>query len=219
MDYIEDVFLYMKDIFPYIWSGSANAFKVYGVTLIFAIPLGILCAIGKLSKFKPLAVLIDMYTWLFRGTPLMLQLFFFYFGLMHVLPMPALTAACLTFVVNYAAYFTEIFRAGIQSIDRGQYEAAKALGLTYGQTMKRIVIPQGIKVVLPPLGNEAITLIKDTALISVISLADITKNTKVISARDFDTTAYLVAAAIYLAITFIIINIFKLIEKKFAYYR
>ncbi|WP_130863827.1 amino acid ABC transporter permease [Bacilliculturomica massiliensis] len=210
---------YILEILPYIWGGAANAFKVYGVTIVCAIPLGIICAMGRLSKFKPLSLLIDMYTWLFRGTPLMLQLFFFYFGLMNVYPMPALTAACVTFVINYTAYFTEIFRAGIQSIDKGQYEAAKALGMTYGQTMKRIVIPQGVKVVIPPLGNEAITLIKDTALISVISLADITKNAKVVAARDFDITSYVVAALIYLAITFVIINVFRQIEKKFAYYR
>lgn len=210
---------YIMEILPYIWSGSTNAFKVYGITIVCAIPLGIICAMGRLSRFKPLAVLIDMYTWLFRGTPLMLQLFFFYFGLMNIVPMSAITAACVTFVINYTAYFTEIFRAGIQSIDRGQYEAAKALGLTYGQTMRRVVIPQGVKVVIPPIGNEAITLIKDTALISVISLADITKNTKVVAARDFDITAYFVAAVIYLAITFVIINVFRQIEKKYAYYR
>lgn len=210
---------YIQGVLPYIWGGAANAFKVYGVTIVCAIPLGIICAMGRLSRFKPLSLLIDMYTWLFRGTPLMLQLFFFYFGLMHILPMPPLTAACVTFVVNYAAYFTEIFRAGIQSIERGQYEASKALGMTYGQTMRRIVIPQGVKVVLPPIGNEAITLIKDTALISVISLADITKNAKVVAARDVDVTAYIVAALIYLAITFVIINVFRQIEKKFAYYR
>lgn len=210
---------YMLDIFPYIWGGAANAFTVYGVTIVCAIPLGVVCALGRLSGFRPLSLLIDVYTWLFRGTPLMLQLFFFYFGLMHIFPMPALTAACVTFVINYAAYFTEIFRAGIQSIDKGQYEAAKALGMTYGQTMKRIIIPQGIKVVIPPVGNEAITLIKDTALISVISLADFTKNAKVVASRDFDVTSYLVAALIYLAITFVIINVFKQIEKRFAYYR
>lgn len=210
---------YMMDIFPYIWSGTKNAFIVYAITIVCAMPLGVLCAMGRLSKFKPLSVFIDMYTWLFRGTPLMLQLFFFYFGLMNIFPMPALTAACVTFVVNYAAYFTEIFRAGIQSIEKGQYEAAKALGMSYGQTMKRIIIPQGIKVVVPPIGNEAINLIKDTALISVISLADITKNAKVVASRDVDITSYVVAAIIYLALTFIIINVFRQIEKRFAYYR
>lgn len=196
-----------------------NAFTVYVVTIVCALPLGMVLSMGRLSKFKPLSVLIDLYTWLFRGTPLMLQLFFFYYGLMNVLPWPAITAACVTFVLNYAAYFTEIFRAGIQSIDKGQYEASKALGMSYGQTMRRIIIPQGIKVVVPPIGNEAINLIKDTALISVISLADITKNTKVVAARDFNVTSYFVAAAIYLALTFVIIAVFRQVEKRFAYYR
>lgn len=207
------------EIFPYIWSGTKNAFLVYGVTIVCALPLGVVCALGRLSRFKPLSLAIDLYTWVFRGTPLMLQLFFFYFGLMHVWPMSAITAACVTFIINYAAYFTEIFRAGIQSIDKGQYEAAKALGMSYGQTMKRIVIPQGVKVVIPPIGNEAITLIKDTALISVISLADITKNAKVVASRDVDITSYVVAALIYLGLTFIIINVFRQIEKRFDYYR
>jgi polar amino acid transport system permease protein len=127
-------------------------------------------------------------------------------------------AAYVTFIINYAAYFTEIFRAGIQSIDKGQYEAAKALGMNYGQTMKRIIIPQAIKVILPPTGNEAVTLIKDTALVSVIALADILRNAKSVVSRTASVEGYLIAAVLYLIMTFVIIKIFKHIEKRFAYY-
>ena len=175
---------------------------------------------GKMTKIAPLKWLLEMYTWIFRGTPLLLQLFFTYFGLkiLFGIELSKEMAAYLTFIINYAAYFTEIFRAGIQSIDKGQYEAAKALGMNYGQTMKRIIIPQAIKVILPPTGNEAVTLIKDTALVSVIALADILRNAKSVVSRTASVEGYLIAAALYLIMTFVIIKFFQYIEKRFAYY-
>lgn len=207
------------DIGLFILQGAVISLKIYAVTIVFAIPLGMLCAIGKLSKFSPLKWLLEAYTWIFRGTPLLLQLFFVYYGLPFFgIEFSKETAAYVTFVVNYGAYFTEIFRAGIQSIDKGQYEAAKALGMTYGQTMKRIIIPQAIKVILPPTGNEAVTLIKDTALCSAIALADILRNAKSMVARTASVEGYFVAAVLYLIMTFVIINIFKYVERRFAYY-
>lgn len=215
---------YILSITPYILSGVGIAVKVYIITILLSIPLGAICAIGKISKFnilgfRPLAAILGVYTWIFRGAPLLLQLFFVYYGL------PALgieftkeVAAYITFVVNYGAYFTEIFRAGIQSIDKGQYEAAKVLGMTPGQTMKKIILPQGLKVVLPPTGNEAITLIKDTALCSVIGLAEITKNAKAVLTRDASIVSFFVAAGIYLLFTFLIIQVFRHLEKRFSYY-
>jgi len=204
----------------YVLQGAVISIKIYVVTIIFAIPLGMLCAMGKLTKIAPLKWFLEMYTWLFRGTPLLLQLFFTYFGLPLLIgvELSREMAAYLTFIVNYGAYFTEIFRAGIQSIDKGQYEAAKALGMNYRMTMKRIIIPQAVKVILPPTGNEAVTLIKDTALVSVIALADILRNAKSVVSRTASVEGYFVAAALYLIITFIIIKIFKYIEKRFAYY-
>jgi len=204
----------------YILQGAVISIKIYVITIIFAIPLGMLCAMGKLTKIAPLKWFLEMYTWVFRGTPLLLQLFFTYFGLkiLFGIELTNEMAAYLTFIVNYGAYFTEIFRAGIQSIDKGQYEAAKALGMNYGQTMKRIIIPQAIKVILPPTGNEAVTLIKDTALVSVIALADILRNAKTVVSRTASVEGYLVAAVLYLIMTFVIINIFKYIEKRFNYY-
>ncbi len=209
----------LLDISLFILQGAAISIKIYVVTIVFAIPLGMLCAMGKLTKFAPLRWLLEMYTWLFRGTPLLLQLFFVYFGLPTLgIELSREMAAYVTFVVNYAAYFTEIFRAGIQSIDKGQYEAAKALGMNYKLTMKRIVIPQAVKVILPPLGNEGVTLIKDTALCSVIALADILRNAKSMVSRHASIEGYIIAAILYLLMTFVIINIFKYIEKRFAYY-
>jgi len=204
----------------YILQGAVISIKIYVVTIIFAIPLGMLCAMGKMTKIAPLKWFLEMYTWIFRGTPLLLQLFFTYFGLkiLFGIELSKEMAAYLTFIINYAAYFTEIFRAGIQSIDKGQYEAAKALGMNYGLTMKRIIIPQAIKVILPPTGNEAVTLIKDTALVSVIALADILRNAKSVVSRTASVEGYLVAAVLYLIMTFVIIKFFKYIEKRFAYY-
>lgn len=210
----------MKQIAAFILSGAAISAKVYIVTVLFSIPLGIICAMGKLSSIKPLQWILAAYTWLLRGTPLLLQLFFVYYGLpFYGITFSPLGAACVTFVVNYGAYFTEIFRAGIQSIDRGQYEAAKALGMNYGQTMRRIVLPQAVKMILPPMGNEAVTLIKDTALCSAIALPEILKNTNAMVTTYFEIRWYLLAAALYLAITLVIIQLFKLLEKKFSYYR
>lgn len=210
----------LVNISLYILQGAVISLKIYVITILFAIPLGMLCAIGKLTKIAPLKWFLEMYTWVFRGTPLLLQLFFTYFGLRILLgvELSKEMAAYLTFIINYAAYFTEIFRAGIQSIDKGQYEAAKALGMNYRMTMKRIIIPQAIKVILPPTGNEAVTLIKDTALVSVIALADILRNAKSVVSRTASVEGYFVAAVLYLIMTFVIIKIFKHIEKRFAYY-
>jgi len=213
---------YAFGILPYILSGAEVSLTVYVITFIFSIPLGIICAVAKLSKIAPLRWIMNFYTWIMRGTPLMLQLFFVYYGLPLIpggVKFTPMEAAGLTFVINYAAYFTEIFRGGICSIEQGQYEAAKALGMSYAQTMRRIILPQAIKNVLPPMGNEAINLIKDTALCYVISMADIMKNAKVCVSRDFSITGFVLAAFLYLAITFIIINIFRMIERRYMYYR
>ncbi len=209
----------LLNISLYILQGAVISLKIYAVTFVFSIPLGMLCAIGKLTKFAPLKWILEIYTWLFRGTPLLLQLMFAYFGLKILgLELSKEMAAYLTFILNYGAYFTEIFRAGIQSIDKGQYEAAKALGMNYRMTMKRIIIPQAVKVILPPTGNEAVTLIKDTALVSVLALADILRNARSVVSRTVSVEGYIVAAVLYLIMTFVIINIFKYIERRFAYY-
>jgi polar amino acid transport system permease protein len=129
-----------------------------------------------------------------------------------------MTAAIVAFVLNYGAYFAEIFRAGIQSIDKGQYESADVLGLTYSQTMKRIVVPQMVKRVLPPVSNEVITLVKDTALVFGIGLADTLRTAQIIVTRDFDITAFIIAGVFYLVNTLILTLVFRQLEQKYAYY-
>lgn len=228
---------YILSIGPYILKGAILSVKVYAVTMVFAIPIGVLCAIGKIvvSKRHPnwfvrilktiVAAILELYTWIFRGTPLLLQLFFVYYGLPFLnlpfgmtMEFDSTTAAYIAFALNYGAYFTEIFRAGIQAIDKGQYEAAKTLGMSYPKTMWSIVLPQAVKVILPPFGNEAVTLIKDTALCSAIALPEILRHAKSVSSRDFAVEAYIVAAVIYLVMTLVIIQVFKYLEKRFAYY-
>lgn len=204
----------------FILEGSKNTLLLYAITMIFSIPIGVVAALGKLSGFKILQGLIGLYTWLLRGTPLMLQLFFAYYGLgVWGLKLSAFQAASLTFILNYGAYFTEIFRGGIQSIDQGQYEASYCLGMSYSQTMKYIVIPQAIKRVLPPLSNEAITLVKDTALVAAIAMADVTRNAKQIVAREFTITPFILAALFYLLFTTLVVMIFRKLEDRYAFYQ
>lgn len=163
----------------------------------------------------------EFYTSVVRGTPLLLQIFFVYYGLPILIPglrFERFTAASLTFILNYAAYFTEIFRGGIQSIEKGQYEAAKVLGMNYRQTMTRIILPQTIKRVLPPISNEAITLVKDTALIVVLGIGDVLRNSKEIVARDFTIIPFIIAAGIYLILNYMMVLLFKKLEKRYAVY-
>jgi len=190
---------YILNISWFILKGSLITVELFFITAVLATPLGFIVAMGEVSKVKPLSKLLYAYTWVFRGTPLMLQIFFVYYGLPTFgIRFNSFTAASLALVINYAAYLAEIFRAGIQSIDIGQYEAAKALGMTYGQTMRRIILPQTIKRVLPPVSNEFISLIKDTALVSVIGMGELLRAAKQVVTRDFNVTAFIIAAILYL---------------------
>ncbi|NLM13410.1 MAG: amino acid ABC transporter permease [Epulopiscium sp.] len=204
----------------YIIKGSINTLELYGITIVLSIPLGVLGALGKVSKSKLLSSVIGFYTWIFRGTPLLLQLFFIYFGLPHFLGinLDKFEAASITFVLNYGAYFTEIFRGGIISIDKGQYEAAKVLGMTYSQTMRRIILPQTIRRVLPATSNEAITLVKDTALVAAISMDDLLRNANQIVAREYTIIPFVIAGVIYLLLTSVIVWIFNKLEQKYSIY-
>jgi len=203
--------------------GAVITLEIFVLTLVLSLPLGLPFALGSNSRIPPIRWICKTYVWIFRGTPLMLQLFFFYFFLpiftnslhMNIL-LDGFTTAIITFVLNYAAYFAEIFRGGIESIDRGQYEASKSLGLSRSQTMFGIIIPQMVKRVLPPVSNEAITLIKDTALVSVISVAELMKAAKGAVNRDVNTMAYLLAALIYLLFTFLLTMLSRYLEKRFS---
>ena len=212
----------MDKILNTIWlmlEGTQVTLEIFTITLAVAIPLGLLAALARISGLRPLAVLMEFYIWLMRGTPLMLQLLFVYFALPMVgIMLPDIAAALLAFILNYAAYFAEIFRAGIQSINRGQYEAAKALGMTYPQTMRRIVIPQMIRNVLPPISNETINLVKDTSLIYILAMNDLLRVARTIVQREFDITPFVIAAVFYLVMTFVLTWIFKKLEAHYAKY-
>ncbi|MBK5240464.1 amino acid ABC transporter permease [Clostridium sp.] len=207
------------DITAYILKGSLFTIKLYFATIIFCIPLGIIGALIKISNYKILSKIVDIYTWFFRGTPLLLQLFFTYFGLPIIgIKFSPFTAATLTFSLNYGAYFTEIFRSGIESIERGQHESAKALGMNYKQTMSRIILPQAFKRIIPPTCNEAINLVKDTALVAAIGLQDLLRAAREVVSRDFTITPFFIAAIIYLIFTSFIVMAFRKLEKKYSVY-
>ena len=199
--------------------GTQVTLQIFFITLIASLPLGLLAALGRISAIKPLSRFMEFYIWLMRGTPLMLQLLFVYFALPMVgIMLPDIAAALLAFTLNYAAYFAEIFRAGIQSISRGQYEAAKTLGLTHTQTMQRIVIPQMIRHVLPPVSNETINLVKDTSLIYILAMNDLLRVARTIFQREFDMTPFVVAAVFYLIMTFVLTWGFKKLEAHYGKY-
>jgi len=213
---------YALDIMGPLLEGTAVTLQVFIITLVLSVPFGLCLALLRISRFNVLSGLVNGYIWLMRGTPLMLQMLFIYFALPFVpvigISLPDFPAAIVAFVLNYSAYFAEIFRAGIQSIDRGQYEGARVLGLTYPQTMRRIVLPQVVKCILPPLSNETITLIKDTSLIYVLAMNDLLRAARGIVQRDFTTTPFVVAAAFYLVMTLVLTLVFQRLEKKYAVY-
>ena len=199
--------------------GTQVTLEIFFITLLLALPIGLLASLARLSKFRPLSLLMEFYIWLMRGTPLMLQLLFVYFALPMIgVMLPDIAAALLAFTLNYAAYFAEIFRAGIQSIPKGQYEAAKTLGMTYPTTMRRIILPQVIRIVLPPVSNETINLVKDTSLIYILAMNDLLRVARTIVQREFDMTPFVVAAVFYLAMTFILTWLFKKLEAHYGKY-
>ena len=209
----------LMDTVVLMLQGSEVTLEIFCVTLVLALPLGILAALGRLSKLRVLSRFMEFYIWLMRGTPLMLQLLFVYFALPMIgIMLPDMAAALLAFTLNYAAYFAEIFRAGIQSVPRGQYEAAKTLGMTYPQTMRRIILPQVIRMVLPPVSNETINLVKDTSLIYILAMNDLLRDARTIVQREFDMTPFVVAAVFYLAMTAVLTWGFKKLEAHYGKY-
>ncbi|HPE03463.1 MAG TPA: amino acid ABC transporter permease [Thauera sp.] len=213
---------YILSILGPLAEGSLVTLQLFLITLLLAVPLGLGLALVRISRFRVASQAVNGYIWLMRGTPLMLQMLFIYYALPFVpgvgIRLPDFPAAIVAFALNYAAYFAEIFRAGIQSIDRGQYEGAKVLGFSYGQTMRRIVLPQVIKRILPPMSNETITLIKDTSLIYVLALNDLLRAARGIVQRDFTITPFIVAAGFYLIMTLVLTWLFQRLEKRHAVY-
>ena len=196
---------------------------IFVVTLVGSLPLGIVVALCRMSSFKPLSLLAQFYISILRGTPLMLQLMAFMFGPYYLLGMNMGTdwkfgACAVGFILNYSAYFAEIYRSGIQSIPKGQYEAALVLGYSRSQTIFKIVLPQVIKRILPAMGNEIITLVKDTSLAFVLGMAEMFSVAKALAASNVSMIPYAIAALIYWVFCLFIEFILGRVEKKLAYY-
>jgi len=203
-----------------MFEASGMVFKIFFLTIIMSIPLGFIVAFARRSRFKIINIPTRIYQLVFRGTPLMLQLYFFMYGPHYLFDFSfgRFNACIIAFVVNYAAYFGEIFRGGIAAIPKGQYEAAKVLGYNKFQTFMRIVLPQVIKHVIPATGNEFMTLVKDTSLAQVISVAEIFNVATNATSRYFSTVPLIVAGIFYLVMNTVVELSFKMAEKKLNYY-
>ncbi|WP_449314608.1 amino acid ABC transporter permease [Rubneribacter sp.] len=204
-------------------SGFVFTLQIFLTTLVGALPLGVVVALARMSRFKPLALLARFYISVMRGTPLMLQLMALMFGPYYLLGLQMgndwkYVACSVGFIVNYAAYFGEIYRSGIQSIPRGQYEAAAVLGYSRLQTLMKIVLPQVIKRILPAMSNEVITLVKDTSLAFVLGIMEMFSQAKAIAASQVSMVPYVVAGVIYWVFNFIVEIILTRVEKRLNYY-
>lgn len=208
-------------LIPNMLRATGWVFRIFFSTILLSIPLGFLVALARRSKYWFISFPTRIYQLIFRGTPLMLQLFFFMYAPFYIFEFTfSRGIACIAaFTINYAAYFGEIFRGGMDAIPKGQYEAAKVLGYTKFQTFMRIVLPQVVKNVIPATGNELMTLIKDTSLAQVIAIEELFKVATSAGTRYFSTVPIIVAAIFYLIMNTVVEVAFKLIEKKMNYYK
>ncbi|OFK24822.1 amino acid ABC transporter permease [Olsenella sp. HMSC062G07] len=203
--------------------GYATSLQIFAVTLVGSLPLGVLVAVGRLSRLGPLRLICQLFISVMRGTPLMLQMFavfftpYFVFGI-KTGPSFMLAAVLIAFVINYAAYFAEIYRSGIQSIPRGQYEAAEVLGYGKRQTFFRIILPQVVKRVLPAMGNEIVTLVKDTSLAFSIGIAEMFTEGRALVSSQRSMTPFIIAALIYWVTCLVIEFVLRRVERKLGYY-
>ena len=211
----------MQKLLLLLLDGLQATLQIFFFTLVFSLPLGLIIALGRMSKHKIVSKPIGLYILVMRGTPLMLQIFAIHF----VLPMifsfnfDRMTSTILAFSLNYAAYFAEIYRGGILSISQGQYEAGKMLGFTRGQTFMRIIFPQVVKRIMLPTSNEVITLVKDTALATVIAVGEVFRAAKNEASRTASIEPLFIAGLFYLAMNAVIIEVFNYIMRKLDYYK
>ncbi|MTB99827.1 ABC transporter permease subunit [Streptococcus uberis] len=211
---------YFLQVLPSLLDGAKITLQVFFIVIILSIPLGAVFAFLMKVNFKPLQWFLTLYVWIMRGTPLLLQLIFFYYVLPSVgVTFDRMPAAILAFTMNYAAYFAEIFRGGIEAIPKGQYEAAKVLKLTPFQTIQHIILPQVFKIVLPSVFNEVINLVKDSSLVYVLGVGDLLLASKTAANRDATLAPMFIAGLIYLLLIGIVTIISKQVEKKFSYYK
>ncbi|WP_425303985.1 amino acid ABC transporter permease [Slackia faecicanis] len=204
-------------------SGFLVTLQIFFLTLVGSLPLGIVVAFGRMSKFKPLALLVRFYISIMRGTPLMLQMFFIYFAPYYIFGIELSTeskfsATIVAFIINYAAYFAEIYRSGIQSVPKGQLEAAQVLGYSRVQTFTKIVLPQVVKRILPAMANEIITLVKDTSLAFAIGVGEMFSSAKALVASQVSMLPFVFAAIFYWVFNFVVEVILNRVEKKMNYY-
>ena len=209
--------------FQHLIAGLGVTAQIFCITLIGALPLGVVVALCRMSKFKPLSLIARFYVSILRGTPLMLQLMAWMFGPYYLFGMSLgpdwkMVACCIGFILNYSAYFGEIYRSGIQSIPRGQYEAAEVLGYSGFQTFMCIILPQVIKRILPAMGNEIIALVKDTSLAFVLGIMEMFTQAKEIAASMVSMMPYACAALIYWCFTLFVEFVLNRVEKKLSYY-
>lgn len=214
---------YLLSILKPMLEGAQITVLLFVIAIVTSIPLGFVVTLAVRSRFKIISLLAQTFIYLMRGTPLLLQLLFFVFGLPllpvigEYLVLDRFVAATLAFILNYTAYFAEIYRGGLLAIDKGQYEAAQVLGLNRFQTTVRVILPQMIRTVLPPVANESITLVKDTALLYAVAVPELLHFAQTAVNRDFTIVPFFLAGIIYLLMTLVLTLFFKYLEKKFRY--
>lgn len=213
--------LTVKEILSKLTAGFGYTIEIFALTLVMSLPLGLLVCLGSMSKFKPLSWLVKGFIWIIRGTPLMLQIIVVFYGpgLLFDYPMKSrIIATVIAFVINYACYFSEIYRGGIMSVPRGQAEAGAVLGLKRSTVFFKVTLPQVAKKIVPPLGNEIITLVKDTSLANIIAVNEIIRVTKTLVSVNGVLTPFIYTAVYYLLFIGIITILLNITEKHFGYY-
>ena len=211
---------YVLEVLPSLLDGAKMTLQIFCWTLIGSLPLGLIVGLALISRFRLLKAILRFYVWLMRGTPLLLQLIFVFYGLPLVgLTLGRFDAALFAFILNYTAYFAEIFRGGLQSIDKGQYESAKVLRLTYWQKIRKIVTPQVVKIVLPSIGNEVINLVKDSSLVYVIGIGDLLRAGNVATSRDVTLVPLVMVGVVYLVMTAVLTFILRKLEQYYSYWK
>lgn len=213
----------IETIISMLAGGMVTSIQIFLLTLVGALPLGLLISFGRMSKFAPLRWFVRFYISIMRGTPLILQLFIVYFAPYYIFGIKMgyefrFTATLIAFILNYGAYFGEIFRSGIESIPRGQYEASAVLGYSRLQTFARIIFPQVLKRILPPLTNEIITLVKDTALAFTLGVAEMFTQAKALVSSQGSLLPFLIAGVFYYVFNALVAFIMERVEKALAYY-
>ena len=227
MDFIQwivNIGVQIMEMLPQLLAGMAVSVQIFAVTVVFSLPLGLIISFGRMAKNPVVRGITKAYISIMRGTPLMLQLFIVYFGPYYLFGIRVtndyrLWAVFIGFVINYAAYFAEIYRSGIQSMPAGQYEAARLLGYNRVQTFFRIIFPQVVKRILPPVTNEVITLVKDTSLAFTISVVEMFTIAKQLASAQATMVPFVAAGIFYYIFNFLVAVVMEWTEKKLSYYQ